>query len=654
MFVYKLKIEHRSRIVLVETRFNGCQGFPSAFVRVDLEDDGVLSILGHVPERRTDRAVRRLDQQVFDHADDGIGFAFPFQDAADRVLESDEFHSRFVEDESGRIRREFTGKIPALHDLPAYGLAEFGRNAAVGKVDREVGVLPFPVEAAVGIPHFGRRAGRFRHLGDDAGRFELIPEGFKMGMKLLGHAGHDQAVARVPDGTVLGVLDLPEYDDGAGDQGDGNRELQHHQRLAQYAGKPAYPEGAFQHFDGLKRRQEQSRVAAGKQAGDNGKGNAHQPEPRVVPGQSDPLVGHMVEKRQDRHDQQKGNRKGEEGDHQRFGKKLGDQLFAHRPDGFADADLLGSFFGTCGAQVHEIDASEQEHKNADNAEKPDRLDPAADVDAVLEFGIQMPFAHGMQENDRLVTFIKILHLVHLDVPDLFRHGFHIRIVGDLHEGLGKIAAPRVLHFVDPFVGDQVELPGHDIGQVPERGVEGQVLVHPGHPHGGGIVDLQDFVQRVFVVEEGFGHGFGEQDRVRVLEPVPGTGQHLQREHIGRLRFEIAARFEQFLVAVGQGMIEIPGRLQHVLEIAAVIIPDLGAHHGRVGHLRPDLPVVGLVLHDLGDAVVVLVVGVVGHFVPDPEPDQNGYGHSGSEACNIDEGGDLALAQISEGDFQIIE
>ena len=70
-------------------------------------------------------------------------------------------------------------------------------------------------------------------------------------------------------------------------------------------------------------------------------------------------------------------------------------------------------------------------------------------------------------------------------------------------------------------------------------------------------------------------------------------------------------------------------------------------------IRLALGLAVLVLHDFRDAVTVGINMVPGEFPLDPDPDDERNGHPGGEADNIDKGIDAILAQLPEGEEEIV-
>ena len=67
-----------------------------------------------------------------------------------------------------------------------------------------------------------------------------------------------------------------------------------------------------------------------------------------------------------------------------FGQELEDQVAALGTDGFSDADFAGAALGAGGGEVHKIDAGDDQHEEADDAEHANIVDEAADRSAILK------------------------------------------------------------------------------------------------------------------------------------------------------------------------------------------------------------------------------------------------------------------------------
>src|SRR6185437_9114751 len=90
----------------------------------------------------------------------------------------------------------------------------------------------------------------------------------------------------------------------------------------------------------------------------------------------------------------------------RLAEKLDYQLAATRAGRFADAYFFCPFLRPRSAQVHKIDAGQQQYKNADNAKQPYKLNIAACVNPIFKLGVQVPSAHGLQKQGRFKRYAK--------------------------------------------------------------------------------------------------------------------------------------------------------------------------------------------------------------------------------------------------------
>src|SRR5712672_1261825 len=101
------------------------------------------------------------------------------------------------------------------------------------------------------------------------------------------------------------------------------------------------------------------------------------------------------------------------------------------------------------------------------------------------------------------------------------------------------------------------------------------------------------------------------------------------------------------------MIEVPAGLRQFLKVPAKLSgqspPQRKAHGLTCAHM----PVEGLGGHDLGEALMVAEVVVVGKLVPDPEADHQGDPHADAEAEGVDEGIPFAFQEIAPGDLKIV-
>jgi hypothetical protein len=87
----------------------------------------------------------------------------------------------------------------------------------------------------------------------------------------------------------------------------------------------------------------------------------------------------------------------------------------------------------------------------------------------------------------------------------------------------------------------------------------------------------------------------------------------------------------------------------VFEIAAICFSQFGIEGDGDGNTRRHITIESLVYHDLGDTIVVLMIFIKRKFIPYPQSDQHGNGHTDGQSCDIDKGMHFAFAQIAESD-----
>ncbi len=66
----------------------------------------------------------------------------------------------------------------------------------------------------------------------------------------------------------------------------------------------------------------------------------------------------------------------------------------------------------------------------------------------------------------------------------------------------------------------------------------------------------------------------------------------------------------------------------------------------------DLPIAGVARQHDGDIVLVAMVFIKGQFVPDPETDEEGHGHTHGQAKDIYKGIDPIFSKVATGDPDI--
>src|SRR5215831_14360366 len=91
----------------------------------------------------------------------------------------------------------------------------------------------------------------------------------------------------------------------------------------------------------------------------------------------------------------------------------------------------------------------------------------------------------------------------------------------------------------------------------------------------------------------------------------------------------------------------------VFEITSVIFPKL--FREWVGNTPPclNLSVIGYILNNLGNAIIVFKILVEGKFIMHPQPNQNGHSHTDRQSGYINKRMHLAFSKIAPGGFEIV-
>src|SRR6267143_3063757 len=151
---------------------------------------------------------------------------------AERVLPSQIFHCRFVQDYSGRVRRELFGKSPPLNDRDPESADEILVRRILDEVERLV-ALAVSREAVLEAPVWGHAGGN-RSADDLWMYFEPLFEHIDLVSETIALFGDDhdpislKTQIRAPD-----IIHLSLHKNGAGDQSDRDRKLEQHQNVSQ-------------------------------------------------------------------------------------------------------------------------------------------------------------------------------------------------------------------------------------------------------------------------------------------------------------------------------------------------------------------------------------------------------------------------------------
>src|SRR5689334_1899187 len=126
---------------------------------------------------------------------------------------------------------------------------------------------------------------------------------------------------------------------------------------------------SFQAVHRIEGREIQGRIASCQDTSDEEERTTDEPEPTIGQGQLNTLSYKDIERRQRQHDKQQRHTKCEEDYNERLTEELVDQLHPQRSNCLPYPDFFGSLFRTCCAEVHEIDAGQQQDKHSNGPDE---------------------------------------------------------------------------------------------------------------------------------------------------------------------------------------------------------------------------------------------------------------------------------------------
>jgi len=164
-----------------------------------------------------------------------------------------------------------------------------------------------------------------------------------------------------------------------------------------------------------------------------------------------------------------------------------------------------------------------------------------------------------------------------------------------------------------------------------------------------VVDTDGLAHRVGVTEKGFGGGRSEDDGEGVVQCGGGVsleqGEWKNAEEIFAGRAAVGV---DFMVANEKVMVLKPIRFGHGGDLGEVLAE--GCREGKAdGLLGIHYATVAGVIHfHLVDLFVSGKETVIGIFVENPEADQEGDGHTGAEADDIEGAVDFIVDEVTPG------
>src|SRR3569833_2140716 len=108
------------------------------------------------------------------------------------------------------------------------------------------------------------------------------------------------------------------------------------------------------------------------------------------------------------------------------------------------------------------------------------------------------------------------------------------------------------------------------------------------------------------------------------------------KHFQRLRFKVSSAYRQQFITITQDMTTIVSGHGYILEIAAVDFSQFFTHWPRHIVAGSYLAIHCIILHYLGDGVVIFEILVERQFVPYTKADQHSYGNTNRKAADIDQ------------------
>ena len=335
-----------------------------------------------------------------------------------------------------------------------------------------------------------------------------------------------------------------------------------------------------------------------------------------------------------------------------------------RAGDLADAHFPGAVGAARSAEVHEIDAGDQEDEHGDDGEDVYELDIAVGFELTRLIGIEVHVGKGEDAAPEMITrFLEVgarnaehslEGRVNIEVNDCV----HILLdLGSRDAGLDKdisiisITYPVVVAGVIKAVGfangtNEAEM---------KLGLFGHVADDPG--------DLEECIVTTYLqcaaddigaVEIASGGTFIDHDRMRIIECGIGVaGDHGQCENLEDRRVgEAEVMVEDVVVTLPYQQIARVAEPDHLLDLRIG-----GDESGAEKFGGGDSVILGVIqvdiLIDPIDAVGVDVVAVVTELIGNVQDDQQADSEAGGEAADVEGGKTLAFPEAAEGDLEIV-
>ena len=335
-----------------------------------------------------------------------------------------------------------------------------------------------------------------------------------------------------------------------------------------------------------------------------------------------------------------------------------------RAGDLADTHFFGTVRRAGGAEVHEIDAGDQEDEHGDDGEDVYILDIAVGFELTRLIGMEVHVGEGEDAAPEMITrFLEVgarnvehslEGRVNMEVDDCV---YILLDLGLRDAGLGKdigiirIAYPVVVTGVIKGVGfadgaNEAEMKMGLLGHVPDDpgDLEGYIVT----------TYLKRAADDIGAVEIAAGGTFIDHDGMRVVEGGIGVaGDHGQGEDLEDRRVgEGEVMVEDVVVALSHQQVARVAESDHLLDLRIGSDEGRAEKFGDGNGFKPGV-IEKDILIDPIDAVGVDIVAVVTELIGDVQDDQQTDAKPGSEADDVEGGKAFAFPEAAEGDSEIV-
>lgn len=359
---------------------------------VDLHDKGL------------DLVMHGVVVEILYDADDVIGdrleLIIPIvNDQIERVLHAEHPYGGFIEEDGvgvGRKLREV--EVAAFDDLHAEGGnimvvdPERGHEGRLPGVER--GILE-PAWLPILIAADGGEVAGDGGVGDP-GKGEQVLAQIGRAIPAERPGMDDEYLIPVKAYFLISdIVQLAIDDEGADDEANGNKKLKDHQAVTDPAALEACGHLPFQYINRLKGGKVESRITARETTDQQYQEDEDGQEPAAEEHVGmERFAGKLIEHRQQQDGDAKGEDEGEEAEQDGLGEELENEVSFCRTGDLADAHFLCAVGATGGAEVHEIDAGNQEDEHGDDGEDVNELDIAVGFELAGLIGMEVDVGEG--------------------------------------------------------------------------------------------------------------------------------------------------------------------------------------------------------------------------------------------------------------------